>query len=269
MSTRTRSSHFSSSLSTGGAKKSFAAFRADSDSEDEVVTPVPPPTPVLNSLFTLDDPIYAAMRRGDILWGDLLIPAAAAPSYAPIVVPVERPFFAEEGLWAQPWSDALEAHWNDCYDTSALTDDAWSAMMTWLYSVGWAITSESRKCVIAYPDNQPARVWVPPSRFELAAQTDDSHHHHHHSNCSRPPVLPTQPKKKVPVPRFCKMASACTEEGCRYIHGDTIPRLNEPCSFGAECGSSDPTGLKRSQCLRMHPGETWTDGMVIHRPTTN
>jgi hypothetical protein len=259
-----RSSH-SSSLSTGGAKKPFAAFRADSDSEDEVVATVPAPI----SLVSLDDPIYAAMDRGDMLWGDLLIPAVAMPSYAPIVVPVERPFFAEEDLWAQPWSDALEAHWNDCYDMTALTDDAWSAMMTWLYSVGWAIVSESRKCVIAYPDNQPARVWVPPSRFELAAQMDDHHHSHSHCSHSKPPTVPAQPKKKVPVPRFCRAAGACTEEGCRYIHGDTIPRINEPCSFGADCGASDPTGLKRSQCLRMHPGETWTDGMVIHRPPTN
>jgi hypothetical protein len=43
--------------------------------------------------------------------------------------------------------------------------------------------------------------------------------------------------------------------------------VNQPCSFGAACGSSDPTGVKRSQCLHMHPGETWVEGMVINRPT--
>ena len=74
-------------------------------------------------------------------------------------------------------------------------------------------------------------------------------------------------KKKAPsVPRFCRAAGTCTEAGCRYVHGDTIPRVDKPCGFGAACGASDPSGLKRSQCLYMHPGETWTEGLVVRRP---
>jgi hypothetical protein len=65
--------------------------------------------------------------------------------------------------------------------------------------------------------------------------------------------------------RFCR-ATACTEAGCRYVHGDTIPKMDKPCGFGATCGASDPTGLKRSQCIYMHPGEVWTADLCIHRP---
>ena len=66
-----------------------------------------------------------------------------------------------------------------------------------------------------------------------------------------------------PVARFCKEAKACPTAGCRYVHGDTIPRINEPCKFGEGCGSGD--AAKRATCLRMHPGETWTPELVIKR----
>ena len=66
-----------------------------------------------------------------------------------------------------------------------------------------------------------------------------------------------------PVGRFCKEATACPTAGCRYVHGNTIPRVNEPCKFGDGCGSGDVA--KRATCLRMHPGETWTAELVIHR----
>jgi hypothetical protein len=66
-----------------------------------------------------------------------------------------------------------------------------------------------------------------------------------------------------PVGRFCKEATACPTAGCRYVHGKTIPRVNEPCKFGEGCGSGD--AAKRATCLRMHPGETWTPELVIKR----
>jgi hypothetical protein len=66
-----------------------------------------------------------------------------------------------------------------------------------------------------------------------------------------------------PVARFCKEGTACPTAGCRYVHGNTIPRVNEPCKFGAGCGSGDVA--KRATCLRMHPRETWTPELVIHR----
>jgi hypothetical protein len=66
-----------------------------------------------------------------------------------------------------------------------------------------------------------------------------------------------------PVARFCKEARACPTAGCRYVHGDTIPRIDEPCKFGATCGSGD--AAKRATCLRMHPGEKWTAELVVKR----
>ena len=66
-----------------------------------------------------------------------------------------------------------------------------------------------------------------------------------------------------PVARFCKEGRACPTAGCRYVHGDTIPRIDEPCKFGATCGSGD--AAKRATCLRMHPGETWTADLVVRR----
>jgi hypothetical protein len=72
-----------------------------------------------------------------------------------------------------------------------------------------------------------------------------------------------QMKKIGIVPRFCR-TSACADAACRYVHADTIARINEPCNFGAACGASD-TG-KRALCIRMHPGEKWSADMVVHRP---
>lgn len=66
-----------------------------------------------------------------------------------------------------------------------------------------------------------------------------------------------------PVARFCKEGRACPTAGCRYVHGDTIPRINEPCKFGAGCGSGDVA--KRATCLRMHPGEVWSADLAIKR----
>lgn len=66
-----------------------------------------------------------------------------------------------------------------------------------------------------------------------------------------------------PVARFCNEARACPTAGCRWVHGDTIPRIDEPCKFGATCGSGD--AAKRATCLRMHPGEKWTADLVVKR----
>lgn len=272
---RTRSSKAPSSLRTGGAKNLRFAALADSDDDatsSNAVTSVSAcsVSPVCSVSLAFDDPIFAAMRRGDMLWGDLLVPSAVVAVYTPPLVVESRPVYGEEDFWSQPWTASVDCHWSDCYDTSAMSSTEWESMMTWLYAVGWDIAYESRKYVRAFPDNQPSRVWVAPSRFELLAQSDNGHHHH--SISCKPVVQLSAPgsdkgkRKGVPIPRFCKAAAACSEEGCRYTHGDTIPRVNQVCSFGAACGSSDPTGVKRSQCLYMHPGETWIEGMVITRP---
>lgn len=265
---------------SGGSSTRFAALDSDSEDDRTASPPPPPSTPALQPADIFTDPIYLAMLKKDgPLWGDLLIPVgtpmdiSTLPPLAPLELPPARPLCGEEEFWAQPWAEAVECHWADCYDTSEVSDDDWIAMMTWLYSVGWEVTSETRKCVRAFPDNQPARVWVAPNRFELAAMKEEAPAHVH-VGCSAPKPTPALAapgsdkgrRKGTPIPRFCKAGKACEEAGCRYIHGDTIPRVNQPCSFGAACGASDPTGVKRSQCLHMHPGETWTEGMVITRP---
>jgi hypothetical protein len=113
---------------------------------------------------------------------------------------------------------------------------------------------------------------APPARglhgkFRGIAAADDDHHHHDCAcDCDHHAPLKTLEGRKATIPRFCRAGAECADLECRFVHADTIPRINEPCKFGAECGASDPTGLKRSQCLRMHPGETWTAEMVIVRP---
>jgi hypothetical protein len=68
----------------------------------------------------------------------------------------------------------------------------------------------------------------------------------------------------VPIAQFCKEGTSCPTAGCRYVHGDTIPKINEPCKFGAECGAGN--AAKKAVCLRMHPGEVYHPGMVVQRP---
>ena len=218
---------------------------------------------------SLLDPVILAMIQGNQLWGDIAFPPSVCLDGVVSVTPSSFQSadasvrMTEEQLLALPFASRVEMRFSNMYDIAALSDSDYEAFMFCLFDAGWDVVSESRRCVHAYPDTLPSRVWVPPSRFELAAQADAccSGHSHKHS-------APVQAKKKAPVaiPRFCKAGAACAEEGCRYIHGDTIPRLDKPCSFGAECGASDPTGVKRSQCLYMHPGETWNATLVITRP---
>lgn len=227
--------------------------------------------------FSLFDPIILAMIQGNQLWGDICVPPSVcndgvvtvAQSSFHSVEPVESPVrMTEEQLLAFPFASLVEMRFSNMYDIAALSDSDYEAFMICLFDAGWDVVSESRRCVHAYPDSLPSRVWVSPSRFELAAQSGleecCSGHKHNHSHAP----APTASKKRTPVaiPRFCKAGAACAEEGCRYIHGDTIPRLDKPCSFGATCGASDPTGVKRAQCLYMHPGETWDASLVITRP---
>lgn len=198
-------------------------------------------------------------------WGDLLsfeelhIP----DNFVPIVSTYQKET-TETDLWSQPWTADLESPFSDCYDTSALTEADYSALMTWLYAQGWDIQTETREYVQAYPDTLPPRLWVP-DRFSALLRTSHTVKHCH----SR--VTEAAGPKKVKsacVPRFCRASSGgvpCAEAGCRYVHADTMARLNQPCGFGAGCGASDPTGVKRGQCLYMHPGETWDATLVIHR----
>jgi hypothetical protein len=220
------------------------------------------------------------MDSGEIQWGDMLTAAdpatvamarRPAPAPAPAPLPEEdeplrelwdnprAPLRAkEEEIWEQPFSTNLEIYWSDTYDTRAMSDSDYHALMGWLFSMGWYVDHYDREGVRTWQDNAPALHWNP-----ATMEAEEEHHHHHH----RAPLPRGKAKGAATIPRFCREGHACSATGgsCRYVHGDTIPRLDEECKFGEGCGAADPTCVKRSQCLRMHPGETWTPELVIRR----
>lgn len=251
-----RSQPLKSSAHVGDVRKGNT-FSLLSESDSETETPTSSASQPAVFSFPAEDPTP---------WGDQLsfeelhIPDTFIP-----IDSTHQKETTEADLWAQPWATYLEHHFSDCYDTSALTEDEYSDMMTWLYAQGWDIQIETRDIVQVYPDTLPPRRWVP-DRFNRISNGPviwrESHSSHHQ--------ITEKPKKvkSACVPRFCRASSGgvpCAEAGCRYVHADTMPRLNQPCGFGAGCGASDPTGVKRTQCLYMHPGETWDATMVIHR----
>jgi hypothetical protein len=126
-------------------------------------------------------------------------------------------------------------------------------MLAWAYDKGWYVDVCGRETVKLQSDDGPSRRYIPDNFWERPAVTCCDHEH--------------KPKKAKTstIPRFCRTAN-CEDLDCRYVHEDTIPKTNRPCGFGATCGAADPTGVKRSQCLFMHPGETWTPASCIHRP---
>ena len=266
--------------STGKLGKWAALADTDTDSDTDPVAPVavvsaPPPVAEAVAADFWTDPVFLAMDRGEIQWGDMLTaadPAAVAlalarrrpPPPAPAVEDDEplrelwhnprAPLRAkEEEIWEQPFSVNLEEYWSETYDTRAMSDSDYHALMGWLFSMGWYVDHYDRAGVRTWQDNAPALHWNP------ATMEAEEHHHH------RAPRA--KPKGAVTIPRFCREGHACSAAGgsCRYVHGDTIPRIKESCTFGEGCGASDPTGVKRSQCLRMHPGEVWTPELVIRR----
>ena len=284
--------------SAGGerAKNAWSALLSDSDSETDAVvpaTPVKKPTarePVapkkmprveepidLQTAINLlaDDPFLQKMTNGEILWGDLMYapPAATTPDPEPVFRGSEAEF------WSFPWAFKLQEQIPDLYETTELSDAEYNAMMSWLYEKGWWVGDYERSWVSFEPDNLPSRRWCPPSdeapRKTLEARYRPTAldakvvsfgpssccggHSHGHKKEKK---ASSQPAK---ILRFCR-ATPCTEEGCNYVHEDTIPRVDRPCAFGERCGATDPTGLKRSQCLYMHPGETWSADLVIRRP---
>ena len=251
------------------------------------------------SLF--DDPLFAAMDRGEVMWGDTLLaerpPASSAVGWQPLALPVtpppveddeeplrelwanpQAPLRAKEAdIWEQPFSANLEEYWSDTYDTRAMSDEDFHALMGWLYSKGWNVDSYNREGVRCWPDNASARRWdasaMAPEEERHIRWADEAPKkanggcgHGHGHGFSRGGERVPKPKGAVTIPRFCREGHACSAgAACRYVHGDTIPRVNESCAFGAGCGASDSTGVKRSQCLRMHPGEVWTPELVIRR----
>ena len=164
---------------------------------------------------------------------------------------------SEEEFWAQSFTQNLDERIPDYFDTTGLTDDEFHAMLTWVYANGWQVDVCGRDSVKLVSDDGPSRRYIPDNFWEVrsfgtAHSCDHSHKH-------------DKKAKTSTIPRFCR-AAVCEEADCRYVHADTIPKTNRACGFGEGCGASDPTGVKRSQCLFMHPGETWTTESCIHKP---
>jgi len=228
-------------------KKATITRVGDASAVQPVVLPLSP-SQRLRALAE-SDPYTEAFSSGSS-WGDLEEPVVfgSGPTLEELVERVADDLrMQEENIWKQPWSDRLATYYADTYDLRDLTEGEYEACMHWLYEKGWDIRQEDRAGVKAYPDNLPPRVWVKPEVQVVRT------------------VQVKEKKKMAPVPRFCRNET-CADVGCRYVHGDTMPRLNEPCNFGSSCGASDP--VKRALCIRMHPGEKWTADLVVHRPVS-
>ncbi len=284
--------------STPVTNSRFAAFTLDSDSEEESNTStlniIPAETPdEFFARLATEDPYLAALARG-VSWFEVehgeddpvtkaslariaaerpireaaRLARLAAEAEVEVATPElseeeqDKSYFAhchrtEDEFWNQPFTANLEERIPDYYDTSALTDEEFHAMIGWAYSNGWNVDVCGRETVKLVSDNNPPRRYIPHVFWE------ESHHDHCHGHSHQ---ASAKKVKTATIPRFCRAGEACTEDDCRYVHGDTIPKVNRSCGFGESCGASDPTGVKRSQCLYMHPGETWTTESCIHRP---
>lgn len=226
-------------------------------------------------------PVVEAMIRGDAgtLWGDLVFVAEPTIQSRPAVpAPLRRRANTVDDFWAQPWATNLTELWSDAYDTSRLTDAEWEGMMTWLFDNGWDVSDWDRQGVSCEYDNAPPRVWIAPRVLEELAEADAAAPRRGYSrscahtqkpaaagapSCAAAAPKPAKEKVAVVIPRFCRAGAACTDAGCRYTHGDTIPVQNKPCAFDGRC-----CGDKRATCTYLHPseGEVWTPDLVRHRP---
>ena len=260
----------------GGGKKGArwaALVEESSDSEEEVVERLTPDsrTAVLAEPVTIrslvEDPLYIAMSRGDVLWGDLCmreegwVPEPLGPPRAPVVAVEVDIEAAENAFWGQPWADRLEMNGGDHYDTRALSDEEWADCMTWLYANGWYIWAEGRQGFSAVPDTLPPRVWIPPR----AAAAPCCGHKKEVAPLSAPGSDAGR-RRAAPRPIFCGGGEKC-KEGCPYVHGDTIPVINALCQFGDAC-SKRVAAVGGTPCCRLHPDEgAWNASMVRRRPT--
>lgn len=185
------------------------------------------------------------------------------------------------------------------YSTRNLNDDEFERLMTWLYATGWDVSIQSRVLNIISchhcSTDYAARQWTwaeldeateaataataatttpvaPQERYavpKVACSKCGTHHWISKTPC---PTATTKALSKpgtdigmrdgAPVPRFCNLGTKCPKPGCRYVHGDTIPRINATCRFDGNC-----RGEKRACCLHMHPseGETYVKGMMLKR----
>jgi hypothetical protein len=143
----------------------------------------------------------------------------------------------EDALWDQPFSSYLEERYGGLYDCSYMPERDYAAFMQWLFSNGFEACAQSHRGLVrACWADLPARHWKPTQAAKWRPQEGT-------------------------IQRFCiKCPPGQVAEGCMYVHGDVIQRVNFPCKFALTC-----KGTKRAACLHMHPDETWTPDMVVRR----
>ena len=242
-------------------KSRFASLSL-SDEEDE-------PRPMAKAVTIADCLMDEAVSWGDEYGGSARCARPPAPIvyvYAPVVAAVEVVAAtvaveeevvkveeekdwadAEADLWAQPFAASLSVKNEniDLYDCRLMSDEDYAAFMTHLYAHGWIVSHEERRWVQAGTGFEPPRVWVPPSTASCCGSGGK--------------------KEKTVVPRFCREGEECADLDCRYVHGDSIPKVDRACGFGDRCGASDPTGEKRALCIYIHPGEVWSASSCVFR----
>ena len=233
--------------------------------------------------------VISAMESGERSWGDIISGAEGHTPIVPIVATeIRRRANSWEDFWQQPFAREIGELWGDVYRCDRLSEDDWNAMMGWLFENGWDVGSYDRDSVEFEQADGPRRVWVPPAEEEAMRDEEAAMRRRQKrtlcggghvgghvgggravaSVAAPAAAAEERPKKKsggTVIQRFCRAAGSCTDEKCRYVHSDTIPRTNKPCGFGADCGKGD--AAKRALCLYMPPGEEWNDSLVIRRPT--
>jgi hypothetical protein len=165
---------------------------------------------------------HPLLRQRDIEDGELALRACWA---------------AEDALWDNPWTQYLEESYHGFFDCSSMPERDYTAMMQWLYKNGFQVAAQSHRGRLRVSwEDLPPRVW---------------------KATHAPKYKPTDGQ----IQRFCvKCPPGQGSEGCKYVHGDVIHRVNFPCKFALTC-----CGTKRENCLHMHPGESWTPDLVIRR----
>ena len=143
----------------------------------------------------------------------------------------------EDAMWDQPCSRFLEERYHGLFDCGSMPERDYAAFMQWLFANGFEANAQSHRGLVrtVWAD-LPARTWKPTQAAKWRPQEGT-------------------------IQRFCiKCPAGAPAEGCKYVHGDVIHRVNFPCKFALTC-----SGTKRANCLHMHPDETWTADMVIRR----
>lgn len=254
--------------------------------------PHPPPSPSFS--VRMRDPLLELMDDPAFEWGIISdVEDEMGLHGTPAQAPAPEPVSSWDNMFHNGWHviEVMPGY----YSTRNLNDDEFERMMSWLYATGWDVSTQSRRlnivschhCHTGYASRQWSWSELEEDDGPQAAQNAAERHSVPKNPCtkcgthhwiSKTPCPSSGPAAKglskpgtdigrrdgAPVPRFCNLGTKCPKPGCRYVHGDTIPRINALCRFADTC-----SGEKRACCLHMHHGEKFVSGMVLKRPGTN